>query len=360
MADLAEAALNGTLKDRLVRQIEAGGPISVEAFMAAALGDPDFGYYMTRDPLGRGGDFITAPEISQMFGELVGLWLASEWQRMGSPNPVKLVELGPGRGTLMTDAIRAMAVMPGLPEAIDLHLVETSPVLLAEQQKRLDASWHPTLAEVAEGPMLLVANEFFDALPIRQFVMSNEGWRERCLGRQGDNLVFVAGELEVDLPVTGEPGDIFETAPAGVAIMEEIATRLRDHDGAALIIDYGHITPGLGDTLQAVRDHKYAEILSQPGEADLTAHVDFSALAKAATEGGVSVHGPVTQGAFLGAMGIEERAERLSRNAKPEQQSDIKSAVARLAGRQAMGGLFKVMALTNSDAPPPPGFGTGS
>ena len=356
MASLPQREKSATLKDSLIRQIAAHGPISVERYMSLALGDPDFGYYMIRDPLGRGGDFITAPEVSQMFGELIGLWLAGEWQRMGSPDPVRLVELGPGRGTLMADAMRAMAVVPGLLDAIDLHMVETSPVLMAEQQKRLDASWHETLAQVRKGPTLLVANEFFDALPVQQFMMTDEGWRERCVEDREGELAFVTGAPAVEIAISAEPGDIFEVSPASTAIAGQIASRLANSGGAALIIDYGHIAHGLGDTLQAVRDHQYTDVLEQPGEADLTAHVDFAALREAAIQAGASVHGPVSQGAFLKALGIDERARRLGEAASPDQQRDILTALERLTDAKAMGELFKVMALTGPDAGTPAGF----
>ena len=364
MVSLPQREKTATLKDRLIREITAHGPIGIEAYMSAALTDPEFGYYMTRDPLGRGGarsggqggDFITAPEVSQMFGELIGLWLASEWQRMGAPDPVRLVELGPGRGTLMADALRAMAVMPELLSAADLHLVEASPILMAKQRERLQASWCETLAQVPEGPLLLVANEFFDALPIKQFVMTGEGWCQRMVGIEDGELQFASGEEAADLNIEARSGDIFEASPAGTANIREIAGRLADGGGAALIIDYGHTAPGLGDTLQAVRDHQYADVLEQPGEADLTAHVDFAALAEAARSAGAAVHGPVTQGAFLASLGIEERARKLSKTANPGQKHDIQTALERLTSASAMGKLFKVMALTNKAAPAPVGF----
>ncbi len=360
MASQPQRKKTGTLRDRLIRQIAAHGPIGIEAYMSAALTDPEFGYYMTRDPLGRsegrGGDFITAPEVSQMFGELIGLWLASEWQRMGAPDPVRLVELGPGRGTLMADALRTMAVMPELLSAADLHLVEASPLLMAKQRERLQANWCESLAQVPEGPLLLVANEFFDALPIRQFVMTDEGWRQRLVSVENGELRFAGGERATDLKIEAGMGDIFEASPASTAIVREIAGRLAECGGAALIIDYGHSAPGLGDTLQAVRGHQYADVLAEPGEADLTTHVDFAALAEAARSADAGVHGPVAQGAFLTSLGIEERARKLSETADPGQRSDIETALERLTSAGAMGELFKVMALTDRAAPAPAGF----
>lgn len=368
MASPRKREKTAPLKDRLIRLIAAEGPMGVDEYMRAALTDPEFGYYMTRDPLGlggkrsggrggeRGGDFITAPEVSQMFGELIGLWLANEWRRMGAPDPVRLVELGPGRGTLMADALRAMAVVTEFLSAIDLHLVEASPILMAEQRKRLPASWCETLDQVPEGPLLLVANEFFDALPVKQFVMTGDGWRQRMVGVEDGELRFASGEKAADINIAARPGDIFEASPAGMAIIREIAGRLANSGGAALIIDYGHSAPGLGDTLQAVRGHQYADVLEQPGEADLSAHVDFAALAEAASGAGAAVHGPVTQGAFLASLGIEERARKLSKTADPGQRRDIETALERLTSADAMGELFKVTALTDGAAPAPAGF----
>lgn len=260
----------------------------------------------------------------------------------------------------MTDAMRAMTAVPGFLDAADLHLVETSPVLAAEQQKRLDASWHETLDQVPEGPMLLVANEFFDALPIRQFEMTTreggKSWCERCVSVQGGELAFATGAQAENLKAQGAPGDIFETSPASIAVMEEIAGRMRDDKGSALIIDYGHVAPGLGDTLQAIRDHQYADVLEQPGGADLTAHVDFAALEEAAVKAGAIVHGPLTQGRFLKALGIEERAQKLAKVANPGQRSEMATALKRLTDAAAMGDLFKVMAVTDPNAPQPAGF----
>jgi SAM-dependent MidA family methyltransferase len=275
---------------------------------------------------------------------------------MGAPDPVRLVELGPGRGTLMADALRAMAVMPGLSEAIDLHLVETSPTLRAAQGTRLQATWHNALAAVPPGAMLLVANEFFDALPIRQFILTGGAWRRRMVGVEGNELVFLGGEPEPGLGLAGKADDIFETSPASAGIVGEIAGRLASHPGAALIVDYGHITPGPGDTLQAVQNHQYAPVLAEPGEADLTAHVDFTALAEAARKAGAAVHGPLAQGAFLNSLGIRERADRLHQNTDPDQQREIAAALLRLTSADAMGELFKVMALSDAGAPPPAGF----
>ncbi len=339
------------------------GPISVERYMTLCLAHPTHGYYVTRDPLGAAGDFTTAPEISQMFGELIGLWAAGVWMDMGAPRRLRLVELGPGRGTLMGDALRAMRVAPGLQEAVDLHLVETSPVLRARQAEALRAygpSWHDDPASVPPGPAIVIANEFLDALPVRQYVRARGAWHERLVGLDDDGrLAFgLAAEPETGIERAAPEGSVVEVAGAGLALARRLAERLAAAGGAALVIDYGHEGPGLGDTLQAVRRHAFADPLADPGEADLTTHVNFSALARAAQAGGCAVRGPVAQGAFLRALGIEARAERLKRAASPPQAGAIDAALARLAGPgpEGMGELFKAMAFTHPALPAPPGF----
>ncbi|QXQ08688.1 SAM-dependent methyltransferase [Sphingosinicellaceae bacterium] len=304
-------------------------------------------YYATRDPLGVAGDFTTAPEISQMFGELVGVALGDAWVRAGSPEGVRLVELGPGRGTLMADLLRAARVS-GLAPAV--HFVETSPTLRAAQAERVPgATWHEALAQVPDdGPLLLVANEFFDALPVRQFVFAGE-WRERCVGLEFAPVLGKPAPLLTIAP----PGTIVETSPASTAIVAEIGARLRAQGGVALIIDYGYAGPATGDTLQAVRAHAFADPFVDPGEVDLTAHVDFSALGASA---GVVSHGPVGQGAWLRALGIDARAAALKTRATGPQREAIHAATARLTGENAMGELFKVMALTGTGWPTPAGF----
>ena len=334
-----------SLADRLQREIEHDGPMPVARWMGLCNAH----YYATRDPLGATGDFTTAPEISQMFGELVGVALADAWVRAGSPPGARLVELGPGRGTLMADLLRATARVPGF--APSVHFVETSPTLRAAQAERVPgASWHDALAQVPDdGPLLLVANEFFDALPVRQFERTGDGWHERCVG---SGFAPVLGN-PVPLFVAAPPGTIVESSPASTAIVAEIGARLRAHGGIALIIDYGYAGPATGDTLQAVRAHAFADPFADPGEVDLTAHVDFSALAAAA---GVAAHGPVGQGAWLRALGIEARAAALKAKASPAQREAIDAATARLTGEKAMGELFKVMALSGAGWPTPAGF----
>ena len=332
-----------SLSDRLRREIEHDGPMPVARWMALCNAH----YYATRDPLGAAGDFTTAPEISQMFGELVGLALADAWVRAGSPAKVRLVELGPGRGTLMADLLRATARVPGF--APSVHFVEASPTLRAAQAERVPgAHWHDTLAQVPDdAALLLVANEFFDALPVRQFERAGDGWHERCVG---PGFAPVLGN-PVPLFVEAPAGTVMENSPASTAIVAEIGARMEAHGGVAVIVDYGYAGPATGDTLQAVRAHAFADPFAEPGEVDLTAHVDFSALATAA---GVAAHGPVGQGAWLKALGIAARATALKAKARPAQIEAIDAATARLTGE--MGELFKVMALTGRDWPTPAGF----
>lgn len=315
-------------------------------------------YYATRDPLGRDGDFITAPEVSQMFGELIGLCLADLWLRSGAGEPA-YVELGPGRGTLAADALRAMKAAALAPP---VHLVETSPVLRAAQAERLaGATHHDDVATLpGDRPLLIVANEFFDALPVRQLVRDATGWRERMVGLADGRLAPVAGGQRFDgvLPAFADaagPGDTIETSPASVAVMADLAARLCAQGGALIAIDYGYADPGLGDTLQAVRGHRAADPFADPGEQDLTAHVDFAALAEAARREGAAVHGPVTQGVLLEALGIAARSDALVRRV-PDRAGEIVAARERLTGAHAMGTLFKAIAVTAPGWPAPGGF----
>jgi SAM-dependent MidA family methyltransferase len=320
------------LEEKLRRRIAAEGPIPVFDYMAEANAH----YYATRDPLGAAGDFTTAPEISQMFGELVGLWLADLWLRSGRPAGAHYVEFGPGRGTLAADALRAMKAAGLTP---DVHFIETSPILRRAQADRVpDAAWHETLASLPkDGPLLVVANEFFDALPVCQFDAQE---RERLVDWRDGRFVATA-EVET------------ETSPASRAIAADLSRRLVARGGAALIVDYGHDRPGRGDTLQAVFRHAYADPFEAPGERDLTAHVDFSALAAAAE--GVRVWGPVPQGDWLDAMGLPLRAAALAR-AAPARTEEIEAARHRLAAPSQMGRLFKVLAFSAPQWPEPAGF----
>lgn len=332
--------------ETLMRQmIEQEGPMRLDRYMALCLGHPQHGYYMTRDPFGEAGDFVTASEISQMFGELIGIWCATQWQAMGSPAAFNLIELGPGRGTLIADARRAGKLMPGFVPAARVHLVETSPVLRKMQMEKLGAevTWHDRLAEVPEGPAIVIANEFFDAIPIRQFEWRQGHCFERCVGLDEEGLTI--GLAPVKRTHAAEAGEnlVIEEGGKRNAVAAEIGARLKAAAGTALIIDYGHVRSAPGDTLQAVREHRFVEILDRPGEADLTAHVDFEALSKALTEGGAVVHGPITQGAFLRAMGIAERARVLGAKAG----AAAEEACERLAGNAQMGNLFKVLSATS-------------
>lgn len=361
----------GALARHLVDLIQVQGPIPVSVYMAEALGHPKYGYYMTREPFGREGDFITAPEVSQMFGELVGVWCVDIWQRMGSPARFHLIELGPGRGTLMVDLVRTLGAMPGAVDAAEIHFVETSPRLKDQQRATLErggvgnAHWHERLADVPEGPAIVIANEFFDALPIRQYVHTREGWCERLvdLNPEDSSFQFVVAArptLGADIlapNILGAPeGSVAETCPAGQALIADIADRINENDGAALIIDYGTAQSAAGDSLQAVRGHQYIPVLGAPGAADITAHVDFAALARSAGAEGVATHGPVEQGAFLKSLGIELRATALQQQATSDQASDLSTALDRLTTPNQMGQLFKVLALTRNDQLPPAGF----
>ena len=345
----------GAAADRLARLIDDSGPISVARYMAEANAH----YYATRDPLGAAGDFTTAPEISQMFGELIGLWLADLWTRAGSPVDIRYVEFGPGRGTLAADALRAMRAAGLTPP---VHFVETSPALRAEQAKRVpDAAWHDDVGSLPEsGPLLIVANEFFDALPVRQIVATESGWRERHVGHKDGRFFPVAGPPIGAAAVperlrAAEPGTIIETSPASIAVARQIADLIERVGGAALIVDYGHARTGIGDTLQAVAMHDYADPWIEAGERDLTAHVDFEALGAAAAAYGVHIFGPAEQGSWLEAMGIGLRTDALARTA-PDRAEEFAAARRRLTSPQEMGQLFKAMALVSPDWPAPAGF----
>ncbi len=345
---------------RLALRIRATGPISVADYMEEAGAF----YYASGDPFGAAGDFITAPEISQVFGELIGLWCAELWQRLSAPNPVLLVELGPGRGTLMADALRATRNVPGFAAASHLHLIERSPSLRQMQAKTLDAfaaQWHDGIGTLPAGPMLLIANEFLDALPIRQFERHDGAWRERCVGlaANGEDLIFALAPkpspFAAQLPATADAA-VAELAPAAAALGAALGARIAREGGAALFVDYGYFPSACGDTLQAVRRHRPHEILAEPGTADLTAHVDFAAFADAARAGGAEVYGPVTQRSFLRTLGIEAREAALLSHATQAQAQTIRAGCRRLIAPDEMGTLFKVMALGQKGAPSPVGF----
>ena len=339
-----------------IREIIAvDGPISVERFMALALTHPTKGYYTTRNPFGAQGDFITAPDISQMFGELLGLWAAQLWTQIGAPSRVLLVELGPGRGALMADALRAAKAVPAFHAAIDVHLIEASDILVELQREALagcgcPVSWRRTIDDLPPGPAIFLANEFFDALPVRHYVKTAQGWRERLVGLDAEgNLGFgLSGEVEPYLKAMAPEGSMLEIGVGAQRLMTQIAVHIVTQNGAALVLDYGHDHTGFGETLQAVKAHDYVDPLAEPGEADLTAHVDFAALTRAARAANAQALGPVGQGEFLRELGILQRAEALKNGATAEQAEDIDSALARLTGTGAgeMGALFKVLAVT--------------
>jgi len=360
MATETLAAVSAPLLAHLRARIGAEGPLTLAQYMEEALFHPRLGYYSARDPLGARGDFVTSPEISQAFGELVGLWCADYWQRLGSPLPFALVELGPGRGTMMQDALRAARIVPGFCAAARLHLVERSPALRAAQACALASAsptWHDDLAGVPEGPMLLVANEFLDALPVRQFVRRAGLWHERRIGVGSDGaLRFVLDAASAALACDAAEGAIREIRAGADDLARTVAARLVALGGAALFVDYGYFPAACGDTLQAVRRHRSHEVLADPGTADLTAHVDFAALAAAATGAGGRVWGPLPQGSFLTALGIEARAQKLIAHADAEQALLIRSGCRRLVDPAEMGNLFKAFALTPPGAPAPAGF----
>ena len=347
------------LERRLTEEIRASGPIGVDRFMGLAASH----YYGARDPFGADGDFTTAPEISQVFGEILGLWGADQWQRLGGPLPLRLIELGPGRGTLMADLLRALKVVPALRRAVEVHFVETSPALRDRQAQTLQRfhpdltpHWHETLGQVPAGPMLLVANEFFDALPIRQWLRDGAGWRERLIGLDGSGaLAFTVGApgaAPPEPPINAPDGALFETCEPGVAIAAEIGRRLAAAPGAAVLIDYGHGVTAVGDTLQALKAHAYAPVLADPGEADLTAHVDFDALGRALTTAGANVAPLAQQGQFLIENGANLRLEALLRGKDETAGLILKSGVRRLLDPMEMGRLFKVLAATSPGRSP--------
>jgi SAM-dependent MidA family methyltransferase len=389
----APAEEAGALRERLRETIARDGPMPVDRYMRACLGDPEHGYWQRAATIGGRGDFVTAPEISQVFGELIGLWAALAWERMGRPAPLRLVELGPGRGTLMRDALRAARAVPGFVGAAGVHLVEASRPLREIQQQTLPPppsggrdgegriaehlrsgfppplapphqgegkiariAWHERLEEVPPGPAIVIANEFLDALPIRQLVFAEGAWRERVVGLAADGGLEFAAGAEVAYRGEAQPieGTIVELRPAEGELLASLAARGALFAG--LFVDYGPAGPAVGDTLQAVRRHAYASPLAEPGAADLTAHVQFAALARKARSAGLAADGPLTQAEFLGRMGVAERAARLM-SANPGRAGEIEAAVQRLISPTGMGSLFKVLALRSPALSPSVPFG---
>ncbi|MFK7836249.1 MAG: class I SAM-dependent methyltransferase [Sulfitobacter sp.] len=350
-----------TLSAHIAARIAADGPMRIDEYMATCLLHPTFGYYATRDPFGAAGDFITAPEISQMFGELIGLALAQSWLDQGAPTPFTLAELGPGRGTLMADILRATRAVPGFLDAAEVALIEVSPTLKQVQAKTLkdvDVTWHDNPQTLPDQALFVVANEFFDALPIRQFIRAGDGWREREVGLQGETLVFGLGPahpqpaLKHRLQDT-QDGDLIESCAAVAPVLNALTSRISPHGGAALIIDYGDWRT-LGDTVQAVKAHRKTDPLASPGEADLTAHVDFEALAEAAAPCPFSRVTP--QGVFLERLEITARARALAEKLTGAALETHIAAHRRLTHPAEMGNLFKVIALTPQGVAPPPGL----
>jgi NADH dehydrogenase [ubiquinone] 1 alpha subcomplex assembly factor 7 len=352
------------LAARIARLIEAQGPISVAQFMAMANST----YYAGRDPFGVKGDFITAPEISQMFGELLGLWIVQCWQDQGKPTPIRLVELGPGRGTLMADALRAAKLVPEFLASVEVVLVENSPALRDTQRETLSTSsvpvrWQDSFDDTLnDRALFLLANEFFDALPIRQFVKTGHGWNERMVTLDGNGaLVFALAPVSsaISRPSSHSTlnlGAIYELSPASNAIAEQIGEIVARNGGGALIVDYGYGNEAaLGETLQAVGSHQYKSILDNPGDVDLSAHVDFAALAEAARAGGALTFGPVSQGDLLSRLGIGARSENLS-GKNPAEAPTLAAAMERLTAPAQMGTLFKALAIMPKHIATPPGF----
>ncbi|WP_068109679.1 class I SAM-dependent methyltransferase [Tropicimonas marinistellae] len=352
------------LAEVLRRRIAETGPMSVADYMAECLLHPTHGYYTTASVFGRAGDFTTAPEISQMFGELLGLALAQCWMDQGCPEQACLVEIGPGRGTLMADALRATAQVPGFADATTTHLVEASPRLRAVQEETLAGravTWHDRVEELPDGPLFLVANEFLDALPIRQFRRSDDGWQERLVGLRDGALAFVHADPrhEPDLAhreAETRPGDIVEVCPALSPVVSRLAARIAAQGGLAIFLDYGDWR-SIGDTLQALRSHAPDDPLAAPGQADLTAHVDFEAIARTAAAEGAAVTEMTPQGVFLERLGITERARALlARLPDEESRRNHIAAHRRLTHPQEMGSLFKAIAFHRHSTPVPPGF----
>ncbi|MDI9348557.1 MAG: SAM-dependent methyltransferase [Candidatus Symbiobacter sp.] len=354
--------------EKLLHQKLASGPIPVAEYMRLVLGHPRLGYYATRTPFGREGDFITAPEICQAFGELIGLWAAHVWGLMGAPEEINLVELGPGRGTLMADALRACGkVAPSFLAAASIHFIETSPALRDQQKRAMGdhpALWYEKFSQIPKGPLIVIGNEFMDALPVHQLVRTGSGWCERQIARSPDGDLFftVANKpspLSTQLhPLVAEAalGSVAEISPKACAVTGAIANRLRIEGGAALLIDYGYAESAAGDTLQAVKHHRRHEVLAEPGTADLTAHVDFAALCRAANNCGVKIFGPVTQGVFLERLGIMERSKSLLRDADLIGRLEIETQIERLTSPTEMGNLFKVLGLASNNLSVLPGF----
>ncbi len=357
-----------SLAEKLQRMIANDGPLTIAAYMQLCMNDPDFGYYRNHNPLGRDGDFTTAPEISQIFGELLGAWALAAWNQLGAPNRFQLVEIGPGRGTMMADMLRVAGTLPPFLDAASVALVETSPALRAVQKTTIGensghVAWYDTLGEVPDQPAILFANELFDVLAVHQYQFTDNGWSERMVGiDNAGNLAPGLRPVTLDpsmVPVLAgkpTPGAIYEHSPAREALMHDLALRLCRNGGAALIIDYGHSQPGFGETLQAIKAHRFASVFADPGAVDLTAHVDFAALAKVAKTVGATVSPIMTQGEFLMRFGLRQRLEKLVAGKDRQTAEAVTKGAERLIAPEQMGTLFKGMAIAGADITLP-GFG---
>ncbi|MBO0333059.1 SAM-dependent methyltransferase [Sneathiella sp. CAU 1612] len=347
----------------LAAMIEKSGSISLYDFMKLSLSHPEFGYYSRQEPFGEQGDFITAPEISQMFGELIGLWAVDAWIKLGSPAKFNLVELGPGNGTLMADILRSARVAPAFLAAAQIQLVENSPRLRAKQATSLsdhEVCWHDTFPDLEDMPIILIANEFFDALPIHQYCYQDGVWRERLVSTADNGFAFSLSPetTSLDLVPACADGDILETCPDGEEIIGRLSKLLSVNGGAALIVDYGAADTILGDSFQAVKGHGHVDPLNNPGEADLTAHVKFAILKKIAATQGITIQGPTSQGRFLERLGIEARHHMLRQKADDAQKKKLDAQLRRLTSASEMGTLFKVMALSHNMSASTEGFGS--
>ena len=352
----------------LRRRLIESGPMTVGEYMTWCLTGTGTAYYRNGNPIGATGDFITAPEVSQIFGELIAVWACTVWQAMGQPAPFVLAELGPGRGTLMQDALRSARSMPGFLDAAQVHLVETSATLREKQDQLLSQfcrpQWHESVKALPGEPLIVIANEFFDALPVEQHVYASGGWRRRLVSLDAAGAIsFSTGRLalppiELIPPEAPREGDILEHRPAAAALIQEFGRRAQSGPFAMLIFDYGYERRDYGDTLQAVRAHGYADPLEAPGEADLSAHVNFAELAQAAQAVGLTVWGPLPQSEFLLSLGLEHRLRQLMSSADEEQRAALFLGARRLVDPFQMGSLFKVIAMTSRDLPAPPPFGT--
>lgn len=360
--------MSAALKDYLIGLIKHRGAIAVSEYMELCLIHPQYGYYNQPKPIGRKGDFVTAPEVSQMFGELIGLWVANIWHNMGQPNKLYLVELGGGYGTLMADMLRAGRVVPGLHDALNVHMVEVSDRLSQIQKEKLEPlgyhiplHWHKELSDLPDdAPIIFIGNEFFDALPVHHLQKQLDSWYERRIGLdEQDNLIFTLSADSIEPPAThpavddAKDGDILEFSTLSLSLMMQIAERINKQNGAALFADYGYAFPHTGESLQAVQAHRYVDILAYPGESDLTAHVDFGALAQVAYNHDVKILPLLAQAMFLNSLGIKERAQSLKNNAPQEVIEAIDSQLHRLTDTKQMGNLFKIFMLGNRNIPMP-------